>query len=109
MRRSFRFLDHNLQSRLVALLEANQLPFKKDKKWGIVYSAASEKVVGEMISSIRSQVFPAWQVLSCPADWVVRYREYMRKRKIPFHEELINGQACFLLSRAYHPHRWKKL
>ena len=47
------------------------------------------------------------QILSCPEDWVDRYRAYMVKRKIPFRRRKIGGVVCFILSRKYRPHAWK--
>src|SRR5262245_11667206 len=110
MSMSFKFLDDRLQRRLLSLLEAKRVAYRIDKRGVIYYSPAAEELVdNKIINSIRNRVFPIWQLLSCPKEWEERYREYMVKRAIPFREELINGQLCFLLPRTYRPHRWKKI
>ena len=58
-------------------------------------------------SSIRDKVFPSWQVLTCPKDWIERYRDYMNRHGIPFKEELSDGELWFLIPRKYRPHAWK--
>jgi hypothetical protein len=56
---------------------------------------------------IRNEVFPSWQILTCPKDWIERYRQYMTQHDIPFTEELANHELWFLIPRKYRPHSWK--
>jgi len=105
---SFKFLDDDLNQRLLALLTKGKIGHRVDKEGVIHYSLDDEEAVeNDLICLIRDKVFPSWQVLTCPRDWIVRYEEYMRSHRIPFHEELSNGELWFLLPRKYRPHRWK--
>ncbi len=106
--RSFRFADDELNDRLIALLKKSEIRHLVGKDGILHYSAGDEELVeNDMISSIRNQVFPSWQVLSCPKDWTERYRQYMTQHHIPFTEELTDNQLCFLIPRKYRPHSWK--
>jgi hypothetical protein len=105
---SFRFLDDDLNQQLLALLKKGKIKHDLGTDGIIHYSPADEEVVeNDLICSIRDKVFPSWQVLTCPRDWIARYKKYMSHRGIPFHEELSNGELWFLLPRKYRPHRWK--
>jgi hypothetical protein len=105
---SFRFAEDELNRRLIALLKKNNVRHSVDEKGVIHYSPEDEESVGNyLIGSVRKDVFPSWQVLSCPAEWAERYKRYMKRREIPFKEELTDGQLCFLLPRRYRPHAWK--
>jgi hypothetical protein len=64
-------------------------------------------VENDVICSIRDEVFPSWQVLTCPHDWKARYRTYMKRHGVPFVEELSNGEVWFLIPRKYRPHAWR--
>jgi len=108
--RSFAFLDGDLQNQLIALVKRAGISHRIDKKGVIHYRSADEQVMGnELICSIRSKVFTRWQTLSCPEDWVGRYRGYMERRRIPFVEELHDGDVGFLLSQEFRPHSWKRI
>lgn len=48
---------------------------------------------------------PQW--VTCPKDWRKRYRDYMKKRKIPYLERRSGKTLWFLISKKYRPHRWK--
>jgi uncharacterized protein len=105
---SFKFMDNNLNKRLLSLLKGAKVHHIVDKDGVVRYSPQDEEVVGnELIGSLRNKVFPAWQLLSCPPDWIERYRCYMARHGIEFKEELINRQLCFLLPRKHRPHSWK--
>jgi hypothetical protein len=105
---SFRFAEDDLNRRLIALLKKNGIRHSVDENGVIHYSPEDEKSVeNDLVSSIRKRVFSSWQVLSCPKEWTERYKQYMTQRDIPFKEELIGGQLCFLLPRKYRPQRWK--
>src|SRR5437879_3861339 len=105
---SFKFMNDRLNQRLLRLLREARIHHVVDKDGVIRYSPEDERVVGnELIHTIRTKVFPAWQLLSCPKDWTDRYRCYMTQRGIEFSEELVNDQLCFLLPRKYRPHAWK--
>jgi hypothetical protein len=67
----------------------------------------AETVENELLRTVRDSVFPSWQIISCPEDWANRYKVYMRQHAIPFEEEVIDHQLCFLIPRKYRPHTWK--
>jgi hypothetical protein len=105
---SFRFVEDDLNRRLITLLKENAIRHSVDKNGVIHYSPDDEESVeNDLISSIRNCVFPSWQVLSCPKNWTKRYKEYMTEHDIPFKEELIDGQLWFLLPQKHRPQRWK--
>jgi hypothetical protein len=105
---SFRFLDDDLNRQLIALLRKAKIKHDVGKDGSIHYSPDDEEVVeNDFVGSIRDKVFPAWQVLTCPRDWSMLYKKYMKHHGIPFQEELSNGELWFLLPRKYRPHRWQ--
>jgi hypothetical protein len=105
---SFRLLDDSLNRALLSLLKKAKIDYSLDEDGSIHYSAVVNDVVeNDLICSIRDQVFPSWQVLTCPNDWVERYRDFMINRGIPFKEELSDGEFWFLIPRKYRPHAWK--
>jgi hypothetical protein len=105
---SFKFLDDELNQQLIHLLKKGKIKHDVGKDGLIHYSPDDEEVVeDDLICSIRDKVFPSWKVLTCPRDWVARYKEYMSQHRIPFREELSNGDVWFLLPRKYQPLRWK--
>jgi hypothetical protein len=106
--RSFLFLDDHLQKRLVSRVRAQGVQHRIGKNGALYYARALEDAVGNnVICSIRSQVFESWQILSCPKDWIARYKHYMEAHAVPFKEEMSNGEHWFLLPRRYRPHQWK--
>ena len=105
---SFRFLDEALNQQLLTLLRKGKIKHEVDKKGLIHYSPEDEELVeNDFICSIRDRVFPSWQVLTCPREWITRYKSYMNSRGIPFQEEMSNEELWFLLPRKYRPHQWK--
>lgn len=105
---SFRFVDDDLNLRLIALIKRSGVAHAVGKNGVVRYPARSEDVVeNELICSVRDAVFPSWQVLSCPSQWVDRYKSYMTRRHVPFVEELGDNQLWFLIPRRYRPHSWK--
>jgi len=105
---SFKFMNDTLNLRLIGLLKKANIDYTVGRDGAIRYSACDERIVGnELIRTIRNGVFSAWQILSCPRDWIERYKRYMRRKHVPFSEELINNQLCLLLPRKYRPHSWK--
>ena len=105
---SFKFLDDDLNRQLIALLKKAKVKHDVGKDGVVHYSSLDDEVVeNDLICSIRDKVFPSWQVLTCPRDWIARYKKYMSRHEIPFHEELSNGELWFLLPRKYRPHLWK--
>src|SRR5450755_3434804 len=105
---TFKFLDEKLNRKLIALVKKSPVKHSIGNDGVLHYSSADEEVVGNgLISSIREAVFPSWQILSCPEDWIERYKRYMNQHDVPFAEELIDNQLCFLLPRKYRPHSWK--
>jgi len=84
---AFKFLDDDLNQRLLALLRKDKIKHEVGNDGIIRYSPDEEDVIeNNFIFSIRDQVFPSWQVLTCPRDWAERYKEYMSRHRIPFHE-----------------------
>ncbi len=105
---SFQFVDEKLNQRLAALFDKHKIAYSVDEKGALHYAPEDEEFIeNNVIASIRDQIFPIWQVLSCPRDWSERYRDYMTRQNVPFIEERIDGQLCFLLPRRYRPHSWK--
>ena len=105
---SFKFMNDKLNLRLIGLLKKANIDYTVGRDGVIRYSTCDEPVVGnELIRTIRNEVFSAWQVLSCPKDWIERYKRYMMRKHVAFSEELINNQLCFLLPLKYRPHSWK--
>ena len=104
---SFKFMDDNLNQRLLSLLKKAKIKHDVDHKGVIHYSRADEETVGnELLYSIRTKVFPGWQLLSCPPAWTERYKRYMIQHGVSFREELFNDQLGFLLPRKHRPHSW---
>jgi hypothetical protein len=106
-RHTFKFLDDDLNRQFIALMKKTDVPHHVGRDGTVHYSSDDEVVENEAICSIRDRVFPSWQVLTCPRSWIGSYRTYMSQRRIPFHEELSNGDLWFLLPRKYRPHMWK--
>ena len=105
---SFKFVDDVFNRRLIELLTRNRLEHFVGKDGFIRYSPQDvERMENELIRSVRDGVFPSWQIISCPKDWAERYKAYMIQHKVPFAEELIDTQLCFLIPRAYRPHSWR--
>ena len=106
---SFKFADDELNQKLIALVKGvrwEQVVIDDD---GVVhYSAVDEELMeNDLIRSIRDQVFPSWQIISCPKNWTELYKQYMVQHGVPFAEEWIDNQLCFLIPRRYRPHSWK--
>ena len=105
---SFKFIDGELNRQLIGLLETARVEHTVDKEDVVHYSSADEELIGnKLIPSIRVKVFPTWQIISCPPDWVERYKVYMIRHDVPFAEELIDGRLCYLIPRKYRPHSWQ--
>jgi len=105
---SFKFLDPSLNRELADTLKKHHIDHSIDENGVVHYSTDDDEVVeNDVICSIRDKTFRSWQVLTCPSDWVARYRDYMNCHGIPFREELSNGEAWFLIPRKYRPHTWR--
>lgn len=105
---SFKFVDTKLNDSLVSLLKRHDIKHRVGKNGAIHYSPDDEEIVeNELIRQVRDRIFSPWQIISCPSDWAERYKVYMIKRSVPFVEELIDNQLCFLIPRSYHPHAWR--
>ena len=105
---SFRFVDDHLNDCLRQLITQTKLDHRIDRDGVIHYRAQdAEALENDVICSVRDQAFDSWQILSCPADWTDQYKRYMSAHEIPFHEELIDNEICFLLPRKYRPNKWK--
>ena len=106
--RSFKFADDEWNRRLLALMQKAGIPGSIDHEGVVHYALADEQAVeNHLICSIRDEVFSSWQIISCPKDWANRYKDHMIRQDVPFVEELIDGQLCFLIPRKYRPHAWK--
>ena len=73
----------------------------------IRYSSSNKELVDDAICAVRATVFPAWQVVTCPENWADSYRRYMSQHRIPFAEELSDGEIWFLIDASRRPHSWK--
>ena len=105
---TFKFMDDGLNRQLLTLLKKAKIRHNIDPDSMIHYSRGDEEKVGnELLYSIRSKVFPMWQLLSCPPNWTERYKRYMVRHGVPFREELFNNQLGFLLPRKHRPHSWQ--
>ena len=105
---SFRFANPTLNSKLLAQLRTANVKHSVESDGSIHYSADDEeRVENEFLGHIRDRVFSSWQLVFCPPDWAARYQTYMGLHKIPFEEQWIDDQPCFLIPRQYRPHTWK--
>ena len=105
---SFKFISEDLNRRLIDLLKKSGAKFTVDSRGVVHYSKEQERFIeNEVIAQIRGTVFTKWQIISCPSGWAPRYKQYMLQHEVPFAEELIDNQSCFLIPRAYRPHSWK--
>lgn len=106
----FRFVDSALNRLFIARVKKSLIAHFIDENCVVHYPQESEAVMeNDIITSVRNRVFPRWQVLTCPPDWVERYRHYMTTHGIPFREELSNNELWFLIPRECRPHQWKKI
>jgi hypothetical protein len=106
--RKIKFRNESLNRKLVELLTEKKASFRIDESGSIVYPENDEAFVeNELVSSVRRGVFPSWQVLSCPDEWVDRYRNYMIDHRVPFEEELADEENLFLIPSSHQPHSWK--
>jgi hypothetical protein len=107
-RRSFRFVDDELNERLIQLLKKSHVSHRVDADRVIHYSSDDEDVIGnDLICSIRDRLFRSWQIVSCPPEWTDSYRQYMAQHEIPFVEETSGDDRRFLIPSRYRPHSWK--
>jgi hypothetical protein len=106
--RSFKFVNGELNRRFLALVKKAGIRCLIDDGGAVHYAPADVEVVeNELICPIRDAVFSSWQILHCPKNWANRYKDHMIRQDVPFVEELIDGQLCFLIPRKYRPHAWK--
>jgi hypothetical protein len=105
--RNFRFLNDRLNFLFIQMLFGSGLRVIWDENGVIYYDANDEEAIEDILAKIRSVQFSSWQVLSCPAEWVNKYRYEMKRRQVPFFEELNDGQVEFLLPGDEEPHDWK--
>lgn len=105
---SFRFVDERLNRQFVARMKQSRLQFVVDDDGTVYYSSEDEaRVEKDVLSPIRTEVFSSWQILSCPENWAESYVSYMRKHRVPFRQELINHELCFLIPGELRPHSWR--
>ncbi len=106
--RCFKFLDPALNGELLKLIRKANIKHSVNNDGAIHYCASDDDFVeNALICSVRDRVFPSWQVLTCPSDWIATYRDYIAARRIPFREELSDGEVWFLIPGHYRPNSWK--
>ena len=104
---SFRFLNPSLNKKLVASLKKAKVVHTTDASGTIRYSPQFDnQVQNEILPKIRDGVFDSWQLVSCPKNWVSRYKDYMQNHEVPYREELADNELWFLIPRSYRPHKW---
>ena len=105
---SFKFLNDGLNRRLVGLLNVAGIDHTLDEHGVVHYPARAREVVeNDLIGSIRDQIYPSWQLLTCPREWIDGYRDYMCRHDVPNVLEQSDGELWFLIPRKYRPHSWK--
>jgi hypothetical protein len=105
---AFSFLDVDLNRRLIAIAEKSDIAHSVDPTGALRFRVEDEAAVeNNIIGAVRKHAFRSWQVLSCPPESLPLYRDYMKRRSIPFVEESMDGEVSFLLSGRYRPHSWK--
>jgi hypothetical protein len=105
--RNFRFLNSALNVEFIELLERERIQHRVDNNGVVYFDPENEEEVEDVLAKVRDEQFPAWQILSCPPDWVNKYRREMKRRRIQFVEELNDGKIEFLLSQRNNPHEWE--
>lgn len=105
--RWFRFRDDRLNNHLLRLLHQAGISYGVDKDRNVYYLSQDEEPFEDLLSAVRDEAIPSWQILSSPEEWVPKYRAEIVRRKVPFYEEMNNGQIEFLLPRAAKPHSWR--
>jgi hypothetical protein len=105
---SFRFRDETLNRRLISLIKQSQAHCSVDSRGVVRYAADDVDLIeNEIISRVRTSVFPRWQIICCPSEWAESYKQYMLAHGIPHVEELSDRERCFLVPRKFRPHAWK--
>jgi hypothetical protein len=105
--RWFKFADKHLNEQLLSLVKKSAVPSGIERDGRILYRSEDEEAFEDLLAEVRDSVFSRWQVLSCPEDWVQKYRSALEDRGIEFQEELNNGAVEFLIPEECRPHRWK--
>src|SRR5437764_6764170 len=105
--RNFRFLNDRLNCFFIHLMLESGLRVNVDDNGVVYFDPADEGAVEDLLAKIRGARFDDWQILSCPVDWVNKYRQEMKQREVPYIEELNDGQVEFLLPQKYDPHEWQ--
>ena len=78
-----------------------------DENGLIYFDPKDEEAIEDILARVRNAQFNTWQILSCPSDWVNKYRYEMKRRQVPYFEELNDGQVEFLLPGDQEPHDWE--
>jgi hypothetical protein len=104
--RQFRFMNDWLNTLFIQMVASKGLLVKLDESGVVYYDARVEEAIEDILAAIRESQFSSWQILSCPSEWVNKYRSEMARRKVPFIEELNDGQIEFLLPGDQEPHDW---
>jgi hypothetical protein len=105
--RNFRFLNSALNVEFIELLERERIQHRVDNNGVVYFDPEDEEEVEDVLAKVRDEQFPAWQIRSCPPEWVNKYRREMKRRRIQFVEELNDGKIEFLLSQRNNPHEWE--
>lgn len=105
---SFKFLDSQLNRRLLDILKKRRDAFVVDAGGAVRMSPENEIVLhNEILPDLRAEKFASWQLITCPEDWIESYKEYMATNAVPFTEEIENGDLWFMIPGSYKPHSWK--
>ncbi len=105
--RCFRFANQKFNNRLIRLVVKAGIAFAVDHDNCVYYRSEEEERFEDILSLIRTAIFPAWQVLSFPKAWASRYRSEMERRGVEYQEEWADGTVEFLISQEHKPHAWK--
>lgn len=105
--RNFRFLNQQLNSLFIHQMLESGLKRNLDDNGIVYFNSVDEEAVEIILAKIRDSWFDTWQILSCPADWVNKYRQEMKRLNVPFTEELNDGQVEFLIPESCNPHDWQ--
>lgn len=106
---SFRFLNEEANSRLTEEFRKNDIPFLTDGET-IFYLKKDVRFAEAAACRVRNwlcrESFYPWQIVCFPQGWETSYREYMSSNQVPYFEEYIDGELCFLVALSEDVHEW---
>lgn len=104
--RGFRFHRPALNRRLVIALFEAATPFAISPEGDILFRSEDEAAFEDALAGVRDTVLPSWQVLMFPTECEAAYRGEIRRRKVRFLEERLNGRTVFVIPRDEKPMDW---